>query len=481
MKPKIYLNKRTHPTTKQSLIVLFYKKSDIIDRLIGQNDWIRFSEQMDTYCVKDTETNISLLHDLFDGIAIINTQYLYRSAAITADNVEIKASINPTKILSTIKKEAAVLLVSKKIKEKSYFLISYKSNYEIKKILKTSDWLTHGEKLPVYYFEANQKNLLRFIDEYSSILNIRLHHKIDIRDIQIKKLLLEQSYLKHSRFKSCPTEFLRYMIVRNYAENTIETYHYYFLRFINAYPLHNIHTINKFSANEINKYHEQMKETSGAGSNKINQSVSAIKLYYREILNSNLELASVVRSKREKKLPKVWSLVEIGRIIDQIENTKHKTIISLMYSAGLRVSEVINLKPEDIIRDRMQIRIREAKGNKDRYTILADRALNMLKIYFHEYRPKEFLFEGQFGGKYSDSSIRKVLREAVKKARVKPHSGTHTLRHSFATHLLEAGTDLRYIQGLLGHNSSKTTEIYTHISNAHLRTIKSPLDGINIG
>ena len=149
-----------------------------------------------------------------------------------------------------------------------------------------------------------------------------------------------------------------------------------------------------------------------------------------------------------------------------------------MYSAGLRVSEALNLRPDDILRDRMQIRIRQSKGKKDRYTILAKTTLKLLEEYFRAYKPGEYLFEGQFGGKYSATSVRKVLSEAVQKAGVHPHSGTHTLRHSFATHLLEAGTDLRYIQGLLGHNSSKTTEIYTHVSNVHLQTIRSPLDGI---
>jgi site-specific recombinase XerD len=176
----------------------------------------------------------------------------------------------------------------------------------------------------------------------------------------------------------------------------------------------------------------------------------------------------------------VWSLEEVTKIFRQVHNLKQKTAIMIMYSAGLRVSEVTHLRLEDINRERMQIRIIQSKGRKDRYTILGKKTMGMIDEYVASYKPKEYLFEGQFGGRYSTTSIRNALNRAVAQAGVSPHKGTHTLRHSFATHLLEAGTDLRYIQGLLGHNHSKTIEIYTHISNAHLRTIKSPIDGLDI-
>jgi integrase/recombinase XerD len=193
-----------------------------------------------------------------------------------------------------------------------------------------------------------------------------------------------------------------------------------------------------------------------------------------------LELQSVVRPKKERTLPKIWSLEEITKILKHVYNMKQKTAIMIMYSAGLRVSEVTHLRLADLNRERMQIRIIQSKGNKDRYTILGQKTIAMIDEYVANYKPTDYLFEGQFGGRYSATSIRNALNKAVKQAGVSPHKGTHTLRHSFATHLLEAGTDLRYIQGLLGHNSSKTTEIYTHISNAHLRTIKSPIDGLDI-
>jgi len=480
MKPIVYLNKRSHPGNKKTYIALIYKTNETVNTLIKQNDWIRFSEQIGHYVVKFTESNLALLRDLFAGFAVVNTQYLEAASAVTADNIEIRSDVSFRNPLSVAKKLGSVLIINKRIRNKSFFLIRFKYNSEIKNLLKKSDWLRFNEEQKLFYFDATRRQLHRFIKEFSGKLKISIHQKVLIRDVAIIQLLMEQAYAKGSRFKGCPTDYLKYMISRSYSQNTIATYHYYFLRFINSYPWLNLKTIEKFGAKEINRYHEDLKSTEGGSTNKIHHSINAIKLYYREIVRTELELNSIVRPKKEKMLPKVWSLEEVSKIIRHIDNLKHKAIITIMYSAGLRVSEVVKLKPEDIHRDRMQLRIRCAKGKKDRYTILGAKTLELIEAYYKAYRPKEFLFEGQFGGAYSASSVRMVLNNAVKKSRVKPYSGTHTLRHSFATHLLEAGTDLRYIQGLLGHNNSKTTEIYTHISNAHLRTIKSPVDGLDI-
>jgi site-specific recombinase XerD len=479
MKYIIYLNRRNLPGTDKAVIVLFYHPNKLIDGLINQNDWILFNEKLNRYYVGYTEKNIALLKELFEGYAIISEKYISASTALTADEVVISANENYHYTLRTAKKEDTVLLISKIVRSKPYILINFKPNHRIKKLLDSSDWLSYGEYTKMFYFNASRNNLIRFLKEFSQVLNIRIHNSLTIRDSYILALLLEQSYEKHPRYKSCPNEYLKYMLARNYSQNTITTYHYYFLLFINSFPMLNMLTINKFTSKEVNDYHQKLKETTGGSTTRLNQSVNAIKLYYREILHTNLELQAIIRPKRERTLPKVWSLEEVGRIISCLKNLKHKALISVMYSSGLRVSELINLKPEDILRDRMQIIVRGGKGNKDRYTILAQKTLTILEAYFREYKPKEYLFEGQFGGPYSASSVRKFLHEAIVKSKVKPHKGTHTLRHSFATHLLEAGTDLRYIQGLLGHNHSKTTEIYTHVSNAHLRTIKSPLDGID--
>ena len=167
---------------------------------------------------------------------------------------------------------------------------------------------------------------------------------------------------------------------------------------------------------------------------------------------------------------------EVTAILKTITNIKHKALIMTIYSGGLRISELINLKVKDIDSDRMQIRVQQSKGKKDRYTLLSQKTLLILRQYFKEYKPKEWLFEGEGDGEYSQKAIQNILKRAVLKAGIKKRITVHSLRHSFATHLLENGTDLRYIQNLLGHSNSKTTEIYTHITTKGFDQIKNPLD-----
>jgi site-specific recombinase XerD len=185
----------------------------------------------------------------------------------------------------------------------------------------------------------------------------------------------------------------------------------------------------------------------------------------------------VKRPHKDKKLPIVLNQEEVATILSSVENMKHKAILMLVYSAGLRVGEVVKLKPEDIDSKRMLIHVRDSKGRKDRYTILSDVALKTLKNYWEKYRPKGWLFEGEKEGRHiTVRSVQKVFEKSCKAAKIKKDVGIHALRHSFATHLLETGTDLRYIQELLGHKSSKTTEVYTHVSKRAIDKIQNPID-----
>lgn len=189
----------------------------------------------------------------------------------------------------------------------------------------------------------------------------------------------------------------------------------------------------------------------------------------------------IKRPRKDKKLPVVLSKEEVAKIILSPDNIKHKAILMLVYSAGLRVGEVVKLKPEDIDSKRMLIHIKGAKGRKDRYTLLSEIALHTLKEYWKKNRPEKWLFSGFKDGRYiSTRTVQAIFDHAKEKASIKKTATVHSLRHSFATHLLEGGTDLRYIQELLGHASSKTTEIYTHVSSKALGKIKNPLDTLNL-
>lgn len=209
----------------------------------------------------------------------------------------------------------------------------------------------------------------------------------------------------------------------------------------------------------------------------VNQAISALKLFYEEILRERWSLQRIRRPKKETRLPKVLSEEEVAALINALANLKHRSIMMLLYSAGLRVGEVVRLKPKDIDSSRMLVLVRSGKGAKDRVTLLSEIALEMLREYYRVYRPQKWLFPGAKAGRHiTERTVQKVFVQAKKRAGIHKDATVHSLRHSFATHLLEAGTDLRYIQELLGHQSSKTTEVYTHVTNRDLRRIQSPLD-----
>jgi site-specific recombinase XerD len=190
----------------------------------------------------------------------------------------------------------------------------------------------------------------------------------------------------------------------------------------------------------------------------------------------------IKRPKKDKKLPVVLSQKEVFRILSLVTNIKHRTILMLIYSGGLRIGEAVKLRVEDIDPERKLIYIKSAKGRKDRYTILSDVALKTAQKYFDLYKPQRWLFPGSRPDKHiTTRTVQAIFEDACKNAGITKDVSPHSLRHSFATHLLESGIDLRYIQELLGHKSSKTTERYTHVSNKDLSKIKSPLDALSIG
>ncbi|MDO8967421.1 site-specific tyrosine recombinase/integron integrase [Algoriphagus sp.] len=207
--------------------------------------------------------------------------------------------------------------------------------------------------------------------------------------------------------------------------------------------------------------------------------INAVKLFFSNRLNRKLEPALIERPKQPRILPHVLSKEEVKAILQAHQNIKHRAMLSLIYACGLRRSELLNLKINDIDSKRGTVRIHRGKGAKDRVVPISEKILELLREYYKYDYPKEYLFEGEkLGEKYSEGSIQKVLKSALVKAKIRKPVTLHWLRHSYATHLLESGTDLRFIQELLGHNSSKTTEIYTHVSQKSLQKIKSPFDDL---
>ena len=275
----------------------------------------------------------------------------------------------------------------------------------------------------------------------------------------------------------CPDDFILKLKELRYSLNTEKTYKFALEDYLNY---HHTIDIEKLNEGHIQSFLRHLVMERNVSSSYQNQAINAIKFYYERVLGGQRKTYFIDRPKKEKTLPVVLSEEEILLILRSVSNLKHKAILMVIYSAGLRISECINLKIKDIDSNRMQIRVDQSKGRKDRYTLLATKTLHVLRDYFKEYRPKEFLFEGQDVGCYSTRSIQNIFRDAVEKTKIKKKVSVHSLRHSFATHLLENGTNLRYIQSLLGHSNSKTTEIYTHVTTKGFEQLKSPLDNLDI-
>jgi len=287
----------------------------------------------------------------------------------------------------------------------------------------------------------------------------------------------EQDNPGQRSYHGVPVEMVKTLKMRQYSPNTIKTYIIMFRMFLEYYS--DKHP-DKITEEEIRDYLLFLVEEKKVSQSHQNQSINAIKFYYEKVLGWSVKKYYIQRPRAEKKLPVVCSVEEVTAILKGTSNLKHKCILYLIYSAGLRLSEVVHLRPADIDSDRMTIHVRHAKGKKDRISLLSDKTLTLLRQYYKEYRPKTWLFEGQFGNQYSKSSVQKIFRAALGTTKIHKKVTVHTLRHSFATHLLESGVDLRYIQNFLGHESTRTTQIYTHITKKGIEKIKSPLDNLDI-
>lgn len=264
------------------------------------------------------------------------------------------------------------------------------------------------------------------------------------------------------------------MRIRNFSPKTIQAYIYYnkeLLRFANR-------DVREIERQDIRDYIDCLFNL-GKSSSTVNLAINALKFYYEEILRRKFFVpgAGIKRPKSEKKLPVVLSKAEVIKMIDSLDNVKHKLMIRILFGSGLRVSELIDLKINDIDFFRKIITVRHGKGAKDRITIVSEQTLRYVENYLLEYQPLVYLFEShQAGQKLNVRSAQKIVEEAAKSAGVNSEVSAHSLRHSFATHLLENGTDIRYIQEILGHARLETTQIYTKVTNPSLKKIKSPLE-----
>ena len=337
--------------------------------------------------------------------------------------------------------------------------------------------ITHrGESRIAVYFEKNAALMaqIKKLDGALWSYTLGAWHLPDTATYRLYfKLPLAHTLIPSAEGMASIETFKRHLLSKRYSPNTINTYSEALKSFL---TFCNTKAIKEITNDDVLAYNNDYILKNKFSSSYQNQIVNSIKLFFKILKDSKIEIDRIHRPKREKTLPNVLSKEEVLKIIDTTENLKHKTLLALIYSAGLRISEALSMKPKDIDSVRMLIHVKNAKGKKDRYTLLSEKVLLLLREYYLVYKPKEYLFEGQFGGMYSSRSAQIILKQTAIKAGIRKPITLHTLRHSFATHLLESGTDLRYIQDLLGHSSPKTTMIYTHVTNDSLKKIKNPFD-----
>lgn len=346
---------------------------------------------------------------------------------------------------------------------------------QLKNTIPNFNWNTELKAWTTPYYPTLKKELFQLLRgrywlDYSG-MKLKTHHTTTQKQPITPPLApLNEEHIVHLE------KFKNYLLSRRYSPSTIKTYTETvstFLRFFIAKP------ISEINHNDLIVFNNEYIIQKNLSNSFQNQVVNAVKLFFQIVENKQLIVELLHRPRREKKLPNVLSKEEVKAILEAPKNSKHQAMLSLIYACGLRRGELLNLTLKDIQSDRKLLLIKQAKGKKDRVVPISSKLIEMLRTYYKIWKPKTWLFEGQVENtKYSEKSLENVLKQSLVKAKITKKVSLHWLRHSYATHLLESGTDLRYIQELLGHNSSRTTEIYTHVSTRNLQLIRSPFDDL---
>lgn len=367
---------------------------------------------------------------------------------------------------------ATITFSSLVLKNASQITILFDHSEDLEKYIKAFDGVNWSQTHGVFYIEHTSENkqklfnYLRKQNHYIDYSALSSPNQISVKPIPVAKPspLGKLTKTHHDALNN----FKNYLLQKRYSQNTIDNY-VGVLRIF--FKFNNLKVIEEITKNDIILFNQNYILRNSYSRTFQNQIISAIKLFYSYHSNIQLDISSIERPIKDRRLPEILSQNEVKELLTNVKNVKHKTILSLVYACGLRIGEALALKMDAIDSTRGFIHIKHAKGAKDRFVPLSEKTLALLRHYYTLYKPKIYLFEGAQGQVYSQESCRKIIRNAVNATTIKKHVTLHTLRHSYATHLLESGTDLRYIQDILGHNSPKTTMIYTHVSQNSLKNI----------
>lgn len=432
-------------------------KNDIDIKFILSFRFSRWDKKKFCWIIPNYSENLNLLKDHFNQRIV---------QLVAEEQMNIECSDTDSR---SIEKDAILLIKTRSGRLKLFFGM----NKALIKLIKSMPYYSWNKQYKYWSISFSEK----YLEEIRSAAiseNLRVIYEEEETDTTKKS---KRSAADIKNYRQCPAEYILKIQELRYSEKTLKVYRQMFEEFINYF---NDIKIEEMEESRITEFLRYLVIERKVSSSYQNQAINAIKFYFERVLRGERKIYLVDRPKQEKTLPIVLNQKEISHLLNNVENIKHKCILLLAYSAGLRLSELLNIKLNDIDSNRMQIRVEQGKGKKDRYTLLSPHFLKVLRQYYKKYLPTNWLFEGAQGGQYSGRSVQMIVKNAAKKAGIKKKVSVHTLRHSFATHLLENGTDLRYIQSLLGHESSKTTEVYTHITTKGFDQIKSPLDNLDL-
>ena len=470
MLPIIYLYPLQH--WGKTFVRLSFKQDPLLFKfLCQQKEIIRYSQTYKCLVMHYRRDIYQAFQKYVEGKAELKPEALARYA-LQAKTNEKKEEAAPTIVLPMVH------LLPGAMEDQQILMIQFRYNINLYNLMKRQAFCRYYSMGKCWYAANTKELLFRIIEILQPYARLRIHPALYPLDFKTQKQLIAGKSKDWGSIE--PDAFLDALFARDYSANTVSTYYSLIGRLIQKCGTMDTATLNGIDAEKVNIYHSRWMAEYKVCAGTINQSVNAIKFYLQKVAGKPAEGFELVRAKKDKTLPKVMSLQEVSAILSSSANQKHRCMLAFLYSGGLRAGELLSLKVTDIKWERKQVFIEGGKGKKDRVTILPDSLAQQLKEYINAFQPQDWLFTGQYGGCYTFSSLSKVFKNALKAAGIKNAYTPHCLRHSFATHLLEGGTDLRYIQSLLGHESSKTTEVYTHVSQNALQNIQSPLDKLEL-
>tara|TARA_B110000902_G_scaffold41898_1_gene45361 strand:- start:1075 stop:2238 length:1164 start_codon:yes stop_codon:yes gene_type:complete len=357
-----------------------------------------------------------------------------------------------------------IYLEQKTHKKESQLLLKFSFDDTLKGLVKSVEGTHWSQTLNAWYLKNSEENLALILELFQDVT------KVDTSRVS-KKTHFKRNLTESQR--QLLNTFYLFLKGKRYSPSTIQTYTFFIADFIN---FHTKTPLEELTNRAVELFIETVFIERKYSVSSQRQFISALKVFTSFYPQTKIHNLSLERPKKSRILPTVLSQEEVLKIIQCTQNIKHRAILTLLYSCGLRIGELISLKLVDFHIERKQLIVKKGKGRKDRYVSLADGFIPLLSNYYYSYKPTIYFVEGQNGGKYSAESIRSFLRKSCKKAGIKKLVTPHTLRHSYATHLLENGVDLRHIQSLLGHSKPETTMIYTHVQRKDLMDIQNPLD-----